>query len=248
MFTLKKIISLFLLPIPICFILVTISLYAIRKQHRQLGSVCLTGCLLILIITGSAIFSTRFNAPLEQRYPALLTPPPGVHRIVILGAGTLNIPGPANNQLNSSSLARVVEGCRQARYLIRHHQTPLLILSGGEDGHVNIARAMQRTAVELGIPRAMTQLEDRARDTQEEADNLADTLRTEPFLLVSSATHLPRAMQIFKQAGLKPIADPTDYQGQKNRVTVFSITPQAQAIAHFNQAWHEYLGLIWNAL
>lgn len=75
------------------------------------------------------------------------------------------------------------------------------------------AEAMARFAQELGIEFQMIEREMASKSTYENAVNsLARLEKSQPFLLVTSAYHMKRAMETFKKLGGKPIAYPVDFQ------------------------------------
>jgi uncharacterized SAM-binding protein YcdF (DUF218 family) len=71
----------------------------------------------------------------------------------------------------------------------------------------------------MGIDRARVILEDQSRNTRENATGTAELLKArglvpkpgERWLLVTSAYHMPRAMGVFRKAGLELQAWPADY-------------------------------------
>ena len=84
------------------------------------------------------------------------------------------------------------------------------------------------------------------KDTKEEALFTKGLVRKKPFILVTSATHMPRAMKIFKNLGLNPIPAPTDFH--KGEFKGYLRKPSAY---HFNLseiAMHEYIGILWEKL
>lgn len=73
------------------------------------------------------------------------------------------------------------------------------------------AEVVSRVAEGIGVGKERIIVENRPYDTFQEAEMLAPLLGQDEFLLVTSAIHMPRAMQIFQERGLHPIAVPTDY-------------------------------------
>jgi len=75
---------------------------------------------------------------------------------------------------------------------------------------VSTAEAGARVAESLGVPRSQIMTLDEPKDTEEEAAAVAKAIGQQPFLLVSSASHLPRAVIFFRNAGLQPIPAPAN--------------------------------------
>ncbi len=67
---------------------------------------------------------------------------------------------------------------------------------------VSTAEAGARVAESLGIPRSEIIVLDKPKDTEEEAEAVKQAIGDAPFLLVTSASHLPRAMIFFQHVGL----------------------------------------------
>jgi len=82
---------------------------------------------------------------------------------------------------------------------------PLLLLSGGGTGPVSEAEIMRRMALARGVPDTALLVEPESRDTVENAREAARLLRSRggrKVLLVSDRAHLPRAVLLFRLAGL----------------------------------------------
>ena len=92
-------------------------------------------------------------------------------------------------------------------------------------------------------------IENQSLDTVDEATNLKPVLKKQPFALVTSGVHMKRAMALFSHLGMHPIPAPTQIQHKtRHATTVINYLPRANALAAFDSAWHEYLGLIWSYL
>ena len=66
---------------------------------------------------------------------------------------------------------------------------------------------------------------------------------SEPFILVTSASHMPRSMVLFKSLGLNPIPAPTDFHKAKFRG--FFVLPRFDAFDQSQRAMYEYIGMLW---
>jgi uncharacterized SAM-binding protein YcdF (DUF218 family) len=254
MFVVKKIVSLFFYPVGLCLtilILGLVCLWATRRQRLGKGLVTLGTMLLLLFST--PLISSWLLVPLEQRYPALLHPETvswGPEDstfskwIVVLGGGYASDPRlPANSQISTAALGRVVEGVRL------HNATPgsKLLLSGGVVfDPVPEAQVMAQVAVLLGVKPQDMVLESNSRDTAEEAKIIAKMIGREKFILVTSAAHMPRSMALFRRCGLQPIPAPTDFQAPPSQSSApFRFFPRAESLGQTKIAVHEYLGLAW---
>jgi uncharacterized SAM-binding protein YcdF (DUF218 family) len=110
---------------------------------------------------------------------------------------------------------------------------------------------MAAAARELGVDPQHTIVGPLARDTREEALALRHLIGARPFVLVTSAAHMPRSMALFRKVGLHPIASPGDYKIRSigaQRVQLNHFFPQADALHNATAAVHEYLGMLWSKL
>ena len=110
---------------------------------------------------------------------------------------------------------------------------------------------MKEVALSLGWPPSNILLEEASWDTPDQARFLKNTLRSEPFYLVTSANHMPRSMALFKKLGMQPIPAPTDF-GMKERqgqdFIPYALFPGVDELQKAETAVYEYLGLAWAKL
>lgn len=188
----------------------------------------------------------RIAGPLEARYAPFVWHEgvKDVQWVVVLGGGHISDPRlPLTGQIDESSLVRLAEGIRIHRLLPRSR----IILSGGRlFDTVSHAQVLAEMAKSLGVdPRAMV-LESTSRHTEEQAREIHRILGEDPFVLVTSAIHMPRAMFLCEARGMRPIPAPTGHvvrlpQGE-DRPPPY---PSAVALRKVQRAMHEYLGLAW---
>jgi len=123
--------------------------------------------------------------------------------VVVLGGGQNNHPQlPVTNQISPESLVRLTEAVR----IYRAIPGSKIILSGDAIfNRVTEAETLSKTAVIMNInPRDLV-LEDKSTDTEEEARYIQKIIGKDPFILVTSAFHMPRSMALFQKQGLSPI-------------------------------------------
>jgi len=244
MFFLKKLISSFFTPFGIFFILTAISLFFwFKKSHKSATATAIFAFLWISLLSYYPL-SSKLLSPLEQSYAAMETPPVSVRYIHVLGSGHVSNPKfPLSSQLEINSLVRVIEGIR----LHKLSKQCKLIFSGsaGRDP-ISEARINGKMAIAMGVKPSDIILLETPRDTYEEA--VADKTITgnETVILVTSASHMPRAKALFEKAGVSVIPAPTDFE-VKNRETYWKF-PSAEGLNCSEKAFHEYFGLIWGKL
>ncbi|MBA4392628.1 MAG: hypothetical protein C0407_03650 [Desulfobacca sp.] len=241
MFVLKKVVSRFIFPVSLILELLIIGLVWPKKRKKFL----IAG-IVFLFLFSSNPFAAVLLWPLESRYPPLADSSirPDIQWVVVLGGGiTGNKSLTPEDRLNEASVKRLLEGIRLCRYLPKAR----LILSGGDyQGTTSVARVMKEVALNLGIPPSRLILEESSWDTQDEARMLKKQLGQTPFYLVTSAGHMPRSMALFKKAGTRPIASPTDFHAVWGEgLSIISLFPQARALLNTELAFYEYFGLLW---
>ena len=245
---LKSIASNWIKPVPIILVMVLIGLLFVRiSRTKYLGVRIIAGAALILAFASWAPVAEKLLETLEVQYPAVTDyrTLPQVEAIVVLGADWApNAAWSVSSQLNPPAAVRLMEGLRLYHAL----SGVRLILSGGsrESGVPPIAQGYAVAARELGVPAERIFTLDEPLNTSEEAYAVLDLLGpATPFLLVTSASHMPRAMKHFQQVGLVPIPAPTYHQAQRTkRDNLSSWLPNSSALRMTEMAWHEYLGLL----
>jgi uncharacterized SAM-binding protein YcdF (DUF218 family) len=256
MFLLKKIVSRLVFPLPVCLELLCVGIILLWFTRRQkAGKTLVSIGLALLLFLSNGAFSRSLLTPLEHRYPSLNIGPepnsrnalPAVEYIVVLCGGFTSDPQiPITSQLDDSTIARILEGV----ILYRELAGAKLILSGGRVyDPVPAAEVMSKVAQRLGVRPQDIILESQSKDTHEEALLIAPVVGTHPFILVTSAWHMPRAMALFKKAGTSPIAAPTDYfTGRSRQFNPESFYPSPDGLRVATRATYEYLGLAWEKL
>jgi uncharacterized SAM-binding protein YcdF (DUF218 family) len=144
---------------------------------------------------------------------------------------------PPTSQLGAATALRVVEAVRLFRDLSFQ---PILIMSGG--GPLPVGDYMAAFAHSLGVPADKLIAESQSLDTFGNAREVKPILKDAPFLLVTSASHLPRAMLIFQALGLRPIPAPADFN-VPDSYDLRDFYPTGGYLTKMEAAVHEYLGL-----
>jgi uncharacterized SAM-binding protein YcdF (DUF218 family) len=231
-------------PLLLGFILAGVGLLLLRSPRRRAGTWLIATGAVLAYLASTSLVSDGLLAPLERKYPALDPTQVviGVRDIVVLGSGyepQEHIP--ATGALDADGLARIVEGVR----LMRSRPDSRLLVSGGAPpGFAPSALGYARLATELGIPRSALIVLDSALDTSEEARAVVAVLGHTPFILVTSAYHMPRAMRLMRRAGADPIPAPTGQRLHTPRgARRFGLFPGSRDLRNTEIALHEYLGL-----
>ena len=247
-FIARQVISALLLPLPIATLLLFTGL-VIAWWYKKIGLIIATAGFAILLLFSLSPIANPLTASLEQDHKPLLRIPKQVRYIVVLGGGVRTNPhiAPANTQLASASLSRLIEGIRLYHQLAYLGQRSKLVLSGGSIfNSPRTSGIMRNTAVMLGVPSSDLVLERGSKNTYQEARHLKSLLKNKPFVLVTSATHMRRSIAIFKANGMKPIPSPTQFLSKlKGYHSPKLYIPSSTNLVRSDLSLHEYLGILW---
>ncbi len=254
LFFLKKLISVLLQPTVWALLLGVKGLLLQLGGWRRSGMALVAVALMLLLAAHLGPLAGAISRPLEWQYPPFeqwRAEHPEQARalkyVVVLSAGSVADERlPATAQLQTITLARLVEGVRIWREL---PQSRLLVSGRNASSPVSHARIMARAAVELGVPREQVLVEEVSLDTAAQAREIRAMVGDEPFVLVTSANHMPRSMGLMFGQGLQPIPAPTEY-GSKSppRSSWMDWIPGVSAIDRLYRAVHEYIGFWWAAM
>jgi uncharacterized SAM-binding protein YcdF (DUF218 family) len=208
--------------------------------------------LLLLVTLSSPLIATPLIGSLESWYHSpQLTPTDRFDAIVVLGGG-IHAKGSLRPTAEPSSYSRNRTTCGVDLY--QQGYAPTLVLTGG-DGQVfgtdpQEAVEMKRWAVRLGVPESATKIDTEARNTYENATGTKRLLGPASILLVSSASHLPRAVPVFTKLGFRVTPVPCDYVSQNlpqeswDDVKPFHVIPNDIALQHTREAVAEVAGIV----
>lgn len=208
-----------------------------RKVGLSLAALAVT----LYTIFGSGPISFLLLGHLEFGIrPATDQERAGVRTIVVL-AGHAEPDGdiPLSSRLNSASAFRVLEALR----LFRLAPEDATVIVSGTGPVPQILRDMLTAS---GIPADRVQI-DESPSTLESARHLSRVLGGAPFLLVTSAGHMPRAIRVFQKAGTDPHPAPTHYLTRRNWLAV-RFLPSPIHLAYSDLAVSEYTALFWYRL
>lgn len=226
---------------------------------KRIGKYLLALGIVSYFVFSSSPLSTALLARLENRYPPLLDTKAGgdVDTIVLLTGGAWKDPYvPGTSQVDETTLSRLREAVRlfhlipDAKVLISGN--PL----GIDERNIPGSRMVGDLASAMGIPEDRIMLETNSATTYENGVEIKKILGDKPFVLVTSASHLPRAIAVFQKLGLSPIPAPADFRAIRHGPhsllstrellkKLISAFPSSRNLALSERAMYEYAGLIW---
>ncbi|WP_264876579.1 envelope biogenesis factor ElyC [Vibrio agarivorans] len=248
MFELKKVVSALLMPLPAMLIVAFFGLMLIMfTAKRKSGCFIVLFSLIGIFLIAFQPVTTRLLMPLERQYSIFLPVDKTVDYVMVLGNGhVVDDQIPPTSELTRAGLMRLSEGIR----ILRMYPGAKLILSGYAGGtDTSNARMMAKVALALGVSKSDIVLLETAKDTWEEAHQAAAYVGQKNLVVVTSASHMKRAMQEFDTAGLSPMPAPTNYLAHDNINQPWDkYMPKAKYLEQTERYWHETLGTHWKSL
>lgn len=246
-FYLSKIVWLFLQPLSLSAILIGAGLIALLFAWRRMGALAILLGLLVILLSAWTSLGALLLHPLEDRFARPAELPRDLAGIIVLGGGFEGSVNAARGgyELNSAG-DRFVETAvlalqlPEARVVVTGGSGALM-LSGEPDGDI-----APRLLEALGVSRDRMVLENRSRNTQENAQFTRELLQpdsTQRWLLVTSAFHMPRSMALFRKAGFEVIAWPVDYRTAGTEPLGFARDNAIDSLENTTLAVREWLGL-----
>ncbi len=246
-FTIAKTVGFFLQPSALLALLILGSAIALRVGRVRLGTRLVTAAAMIVFASLSPL-PNILTLPLEQRFPRASLDGPAIYGIIVLGGGEDAYVARARQV---HALTDAGERVSEAVALAHRLPNARIVFSGGSadiaGGGPTEASAVVAMWTDMGIARERIVAEDKSRDTFENAAFTRDLLQLEKgqrWLLVTSATHMPRAMGIFRKAGFVVEAWPVDYRtaGWADAGRLFYVP--ADGLRRLDLVTREYLGLV----
>jgi uncharacterized SAM-binding protein YcdF (DUF218 family) len=197
----------------------------------------------LLAYCGStSIVGDALLGPLEHQYAPLRFDHPVSQTILVLGSGYQPHDAvPITAALDKDGLVRLVEGVRLAH---RDPSIRLIVSGGAAPGDFVPALGYAELARDLGVESSRLVIVSSPQNTAEEARAIVKLLGHTPFVLVTSAYHMPRAIRQMMKAGASPIPAPTgQLTGGAKAYGWRSWMPTSDGLGKCERALHEYLGL-----
>jgi len=226
-----KMLQNFLFPSVFCFFLILAGIFLLSGKKRRAGR--------ILIVLGIAFYylfsitpaSDLLIKPLENKYSQLKKEELQKANMAVLLLG-----GRETDILRASEVLRIYD-----------NQKLKIIISGTDPLRPEIKETekVKEFLVERGVLPENIILEDKSRNTRENAKNVKEIIGKEPFFLVTSASHMPRAIETFKKAETNPIPAPADFKIIENyKYKIFDFFPGPGNLRNSSLALYEYFGLL----
>src|SRR5699024_9096962 len=144
--------------------------------------------------------------------------------------------------LSLNALGRLNEGIRLHRKL----PNSKLVFSGHSSHGPTHAELLQQAAVLTGLDEESIILQKPPVTTYDEARIYSENYcNTHPVILVTSASHMPRAVQSFRFFDIEPVPSPTDFRLKGSWKGKWLGFPSTRNIENIRMAIKEYVGIFW---
>jgi uncharacterized SAM-binding protein YcdF (DUF218 family) len=251
-FVASKVLEFFFAPSHFIIFCVLIGVLLCFTQYRRLGAWLSLVSAILLVVMGFGPLGSFAIGPLEARFPELgenIEPPDGI--IVLGGSVDEELSAERGHVVFTESAQRLTAPIELKRRfpkarLVFTGGSGLLVSSGATE-----AQAVQNFWRAVGLDQGDVLYEDRSRNTIENAQftkALVQPKAGERWLLVTSASHMPRSIGIFRKAGFPVIAFPVDFhtKGDVWRPRIPHSTSRGMLLT--DMAAHEWVGLVINRL
>lgn len=207
----------------------------------------MAGCALALALAGLSPLPNLLLLPLELRFARADLAAGPVTGLIILGGGE---DGEVAAYWHAHALNEGGERISEAVALSRALPQARVAFSGGTGllvpGAGSEGAATRDMLVSLGVAPERLLIEDRSRDTWENAVFSKALIQPKPgerWLLITSAWHMPRAMGVFRRAGFPVEPWPVDYRTTGWRSVWWPAASPADGLRRLEVVTKEYVGL-----
>ncbi len=234
------------------FLVVSILLLKeLRKQLRLkagwyllLSGACILYFLSLAPVSNTLVYSleNQYQSPSED---VMAT----VDIVVILGGGIYSSDELRKSpEASGATYSRLFNGVK----IFKQSRAKALVLSGagGEQSNESEAEVMKNLSILLGVPEDKIITESKSQNTMEQAIELAKLYppaENKRIGIVTSALHMPRAVQAFQEKFTKEniVPIPVGYIYSPPEYSLINFIPTADAFTTSSDAIHEEIGMIW---
>jgi uncharacterized SAM-binding protein YcdF (DUF218 family) len=236
---------------PLLWIIIVFLYALLTKYSKRKKAGFRLAFAMLLFFTNPFIIEKVMGA--YEAEPVKLASSQNFHAGILLGGLVSYSPGDSSGYFNNAS-DRFIQTA--LLYKQGHIQNIIVAAGNGYITENNFSEAgfIKKHLVQLGIPPENIYADSASRNTLENALNakrLADSVHLSgPFLLISSAMHLPRAVKVFRKAGINPTLYPCDFVSRTGRNNFLEdcLLPSSIALYRWDNLIKEWLGTLTYAI
>ena len=238
---LEKALPLAIYPLGLGILVVGIGIVLISIGRRQ-------GSISLLVLALAELWS--FSTPLVSRL-LLTTLEKGTSSHVMSSADVaILLGGMVRGHDGQLDLTDAVDRAVTAFRLLKSGQVKKILVTGGNlpwsSDQIPEAQHIASLLREWGTPASAILIEDQSRNTWENAVNTKRLWQDQGFMsgfLVTSASHMPRALAVFHRAGLSVMPAATDFRAKPYfEGGILAVLPDAEALEDSTTALKEWIG------
>jgi uncharacterized SAM-binding protein YcdF (DUF218 family) len=248
-FVISKLIELFLLPSNLIALLGLIGILIMIVGWKRLGRGCIVVSVLLLAVCGWSPLGSAALMALEDRFPQPVIDRPVTGVILLGGAVDTHI----SSDRGTLAMNEAGERLTTTVDLSRRYPDARIFLSGGSghlhagDSQMTESEVARKLLVSMGVASERIEMEERSRNTCENGTESAASVRPksgELWLLVTSASHMPRSVGCFRTAGFDVTPYPVDYRTRGIADLKGPADTIAVGLTAADLAAHEWIGLL----
>jgi uncharacterized SAM-binding protein YcdF (DUF218 family) len=214
-------------------------------RARRTTAMFVIAALAVFWLSAMPVFANWMMGTLERQHTSDPATLPQAELAIVLGGG-VGAPIPPSE---TPELYDAADRIWRAAHLYRSGHVKRIIAVGGQLPWDETPRAegdvMRDMLITLGVPAAAIEIGTTSRNTYENATEARGIMRGPPFesaLLVTSAAHMPRALAVFRAAGIPVDPAPCDFRSSSRSGHILDWLPQAGAFAMTSNAVREWIG------
>jgi uncharacterized SAM-binding protein YcdF (DUF218 family) len=248
---LSKLLPLLFYPLGLTIVLSIVGLVLFKRRRKRQASTLVILAIWLLYISSTELVAHALTRSLEfQNLPITIA---AADAIVVLGGGTKSPQSPRPLPEVSEAGDRLIYAAK----LYKDGKAPKIILSGGrvtwKDETGSESSDMAILLDLLGVPPSAILEDPTSLNTRQNAINVQQIVDREQFqklILVTSATHMPRSLAIFRRLGMDIAPAPPDFyttqadQRANPQGRLLSLLPDAENLLLTTRSLKEYVGLL----
>ena len=251
---LSKFLPLFVYPLGLTALLLLMGL--LFWKQRRFAKIVVIIALIVVFLGGNRYAAFGLARSLEWRFLPQNEPP--VSDVIIVLGGASEPQNPPRRMVEVNAAAdRLFYGAK----LYQEHKAPRLILSGGDieflsTGMQSPAQDMEEIMNMLGVPSSAITLQGHSQNTHDDAVLSCAWMKqneVKSALLVTSATHMPRALALFQKQGCNVTPAPVDFSVTQTawerlwnpnfEEFLINLVPSESNLSLFTKSLKEYIGM-----
>lgn len=218
--------------------------YLVRKRSLKKGCYILSLCI-FLVFGNDALFN--WYAKAWQPKPVAINPTLQYSCGIVPG-GFASPDAEGNGYFNSTADRFI-----QAVKLYKVGEIKHILISGGNgktnDNNFREAAWVKGELITFGIPGSVIFIEDKSNNTKDNAiysKQILDSLNLKPpYLLITSAFHIPRAALLFNKTGVPVDPFPCNYTAGKGKFAFWDLIPAFSTLLSWDTYLKETVGYFW---